>query len=137
LGLGFAIVAGLGFGGFFILIAQVGPGPVFTPLILARGVTFLAALAMLLRQRPPLPQGLRAAVAGHPMALLAGVLDAGGNVFYLFATQFTRLDVAAVLASLYPVTTVVLAHLLLRERAGVAQWAGVGLCVVAVVLISG
>ncbi len=126
-----ALLAGLGFGGFFILIAQVEPGLVFTPLVVARSVSLGLALVLLLIRRMPLP-----ALNSSPIALLAGVLDAGGNIFYLVAKQFTRLDVAVVLASLYPVSTVLLAWLLLKQKVAGVQWLGAGLCMVAVVLIS-
>ena len=126
-----ALLAGLGFGGFFILIARVEPGLVFTPLIVARSLTLGFALLLLLVRRMPLP-----ALTSSPIALLAGVLDAGGNIFYLIAKQFTRLDVAVVLASLYPVSTVLLAWLLLKQKVAGVQWLGAGLCTVAVVLIS-
>ena len=126
-----ACLAGVGFGAFFILLGQVEPGKVFAPLLIARVVALCVALLMLLIYRMPLPQ-----LTSNPTALLAGVLDVGGNVFYLLAKQFVRLDVAAVLASLYPVTTVILAHFILRERISRRQWAGVLICLTAIVLIT-
>jgi drug/metabolite transporter (DMT)-like permease len=127
-----ALIAGLGFGSFFILIAQVRPGLVFTPLVVARSMALMAALFLLRARRLGLP-GLRS----NPVALLAGLLDAGGNMLYVMAQQYTRLDVAAVLSSLYPAATVVLAALLLKERVSRPQWLGAALCLAAVMLIAG
>jgi drug/metabolite transporter (DMT)-like permease len=73
---------------------------------------------------------------GIGLALATGVLDAGGNVLYFAATQYTRLDVAAVLASLYSAVTVVLARLFLREKIDPGQGIGVVLCALAVVLMT-
>ena len=70
------------------------------------------------------------------MALLAGVLDAGGNVLYLLARQHVRLDVAAVLSSLYPVATVLLARVVSDEPVSPTQWAGAAVCLAAVALIA-
>ena len=87
---------------------------------------------MLLIYRMSLPR-----LTSNPTALLAGVLDVGGNIFYLLAKQFVRLDVAAVLASLYPVTTVILAHSHLAGDVSLRrQWAGVLICLTAIVLIT-
>jgi drug/metabolite transporter (DMT)-like permease len=130
-GLGLAFLAGLGFGGFFIMIAQVQPDLVFTPLIAAKAVALSLALLMLLIRRLDLQPAL-----SHPVAWAAGLLDAGGNVFYLVASQFTRVDVAAVLSSMYPAATVILASLILKERVSRAQWLGVVLCLCAVALIA-
>lgn len=129
-----ACLAGVGFGGFFIFIAQVEPGKMFIPLIVARSVTFCMALVLLRANHMPLPSP--AAFTANPVALLAGVLDAGGNIFYLLARQFARLDVAAVLSSLYPATTVLLASLLLKEKVSRTQGAGVVLCLAAIALIT-
>ncbi len=126
-----ALLSGVGFGMFFILIARVEAGLVFTPLIVARSVSFGVAMILLLANRVPRP-GLR----GSPIAVLAGLLDTGGNVLYLLAKQYMRVDDAAVLASLYPVSTVLLAWLLLKQKVAGLQWLGAGLCLVAVVLIS-
>jgi drug/metabolite transporter (DMT)-like permease len=129
--LGLALLAGLGFGGFFILIGRVESGLVFTPLIFARSASLGVAVVLMLARRVSLPT-----LASSPIAILAGLLDTGGNVLYLVAKQFTRLDVAGVLASLYPVSTVLLAWLLLKQKVSPLQWLGAALCMVAVVLIT-
>jgi drug/metabolite transporter (DMT)-like permease len=124
-------LAGVGFGGFLVLIAQVDPHAVFVPLAIARGVMLVTAVSALVVRRTPLP-----GVTSNPLGLLAGVLDAGGNVLYLFARQHVRLDVAAVLSSLYPVATVVLARVVLQEPVSRTQWAGALVCLAAVGLIT-
>jgi drug/metabolite transporter (DMT)-like permease len=126
-----AVLAGLGFGGFFVFIGQVERGYIYTPLVIARGLTLGTALLLIFGRRLPLPS-----LVGNPVALLAGVLDAGGNIFYVLARQYTRLDVAAVLSSLYPAATVLLAWLVLKERISRRQWLGAALCLAAVGLIA-
>jgi uncharacterized membrane protein len=126
-----ACLAGIGFGFFFIFLGQVEAGKIFTPLILARSMTFVTGLALLRINRLPLP-----AFTANPLALLAGVLDAGGNLFFLLAKQYTRLDIAVVLSSLYPASTVILSSLLLKEKITPIQWVGVLICLGAIGLIT-
>jgi drug/metabolite transporter (DMT)-like permease len=126
-----ACLAGVGFGGFFIFLGQVESGKILTPLIISRSLTLLTGLALMRFKRLPLPP-LRA----NPIALLAGLLDAGGNLFYILARQYTRLDIAAVLSSLYPASTILLAGLILKEKASWGQWAGAALCLAAIALIT-
>jgi drug/metabolite transporter (DMT)-like permease len=64
------------------------------------------------------------------------VLDLAGNLLYMWATEGGRMDVAAVLASLYPASTIVLAMLLLRERPTRGQAVGMALALVALLLIA-
>lgn len=130
-GLRFAFVAGIGFGSFLILIAQVPATLVFGPLAVARVVMFLTAISILVARGSRLPS-----LTSNPVALLAGVLDAGGNVFYMLARQHTRLDIAAVLSSLYPVATVVLARVISGDSVSRSQWVGAAVCLLAVVLIT-
>jgi drug/metabolite transporter (DMT)-like permease len=130
-GIRLGALAGLGFGGFLILIAQVSKSSVFVPLAVARGVMFLAALCALAVRRRPWP-GLTAS----PLGLMAGVLDAGGTALYLMAQHYVRMDVAAVLSSFYPAATVVLARVITREPVTTTQWVGAGVCVAAVGLIA-
>jgi drug/metabolite transporter (DMT)-like permease len=130
-GMALAFLSGIGFGGFFIFIAQVDKGQVFSPILVARTVTLCIALLMLRLRRIPVPT-----LTSNPTAILAGVLDTSGNIFYLLATKFTRLDVVAVLSSLYPAGTVILATMILKEKVSLAQWTGASLCLLAVVLIT-
>ena len=132
-GLGLAIVAGLGFGGFLICIAQVQTHAVFWPLVAARSasIAFLLILA-LPSWRLTLPA--RSALL---LIVLAGAMDAGGNAFFVLSEQAGRLDVAGVLASLYPATTVMLALWILRERLTRLQSIGILLALISVPLIAG
>ncbi len=131
-GSGLAIVAGLGFGGFFIFIAQVQANAIFSPLVVARTASIALLVAFIVaRQRVALPT--KSALL---LILLAGVTDAGGNVFFVLAEQAGRLDVASTLASLYPATTVLLALLVLKEKIGGWQSIGILLALIAVPLIA-
>jgi drug/metabolite transporter (DMT)-like permease len=130
-GMTLAFLSGIGFGGFFIFIAMVEKGQVFIPVLIARSVTLIVALIMLRVRRLPLP-----GPGSNPFALLAGLLDTGGNIFYLLATQFTRLDIAALLSSFYPAMTVILARVILKESISKTQLAGMILCLVALSLMT-
>jgi drug/metabolite transporter (DMT)-like permease len=132
-----AVIAGFGFGGFLILIAQAQHGTVFWPLTAARVASITVLVFGVLGQRAfgrqsrnPLPRN-----ALLP-AILAGMFDSSGNLFFVLASQAGRLDVAGVISSLYPATTVLLAFALLHERLLRSQAAGVLLVLMAIPLIS-
>jgi len=126
-----SFLSGIGFGGFFIFIALVDKGQVFFPILVARTVTLIIALIMLGVKHLRVP-----GLTSNPIALQAGVLDTGGNVFYLLATQFTRLDIAALLSSFYPAMTVILARFVLKEKISQTQWGGMVVCLVALALMT-
>lgn len=131
-GIGLALLAGCGFGCFFILISRVSPGAVFWPLAMARVVSVIFLLAVLLARRQPILPGKN--VAG--LVVATGILDAVGNAFFVLAAHSGRLDIAAILSSLYPAATVLLAAIVLRERVQRIQAAGVMLALLAIPLIS-
>ena len=131
-GLGLAVIAGLGFGLFFILIDQVSDDAVFWPLIAARGASLVVILIVALSSGQawlPSRSSLR-------IVLLAGTLDVGGNTFFLLAAQSGRLDVASVLSSLYPAVTVILARSILKEHVTRVQGIGIAAALVAIPLIA-
>jgi drug/metabolite transporter (DMT)-like permease len=130
-GLTLGLIAGFGFGVFFICMAQVPREAVFAPLVVAKAVATAFALVVLAVRRVSLPS-----MRTNPIALVAGLLDAGGNVFYLVAAHLTRLDFAAVISSMSPVVTVVLAGMFSRQRVSAVQWLGVLLCIAGVALIA-
>ena len=68
--------------------------------------------------------------------VLAGLFDGAGSAFVVLAAHAGRLDVAAVLCSLYPATTVILAWVFLRERISRWQFAGLMLALSAIVMIT-
>ena len=74
--------------------------------------------------------------AAWPLLILNAVLDVGGNAFYILAGQAGRLDVAAVLSSLYPGVTVILAGIVLKERINLLQKFGILAALVAIVLMT-
>lgn len=131
-GLGMALLAGLGFSGFFIALDQVGQSAVFWPLVAGRlaACTVMAVFA-LSTGRPMIP-------SPFPLGLLvlAGILDIAGNLFFLLAMQLGRMDVTAVLGSLYPAVTAVLAWLFTKEHMARLQMLGVAIAVLAIVMIT-
>ncbi len=131
-GLGLALLAGLGFGGFLIFIGQVSHAAIFWPLAAARLSSSLFMLTILLiRRQEVLPKK-----AVFPVVLLAGTLDVVGNAFFVLAAHSGRLDVSAILSSLYPAVTVLLASIILRERVTRLQAIGILVALVAIPLIS-
>lgn len=127
-----AALAGLGFGGYYVLIDRVAEGSVFWPLTVGRtvGLSLLVVFSAARRTWPVPPRRtLRLVVP-------AALLDLGGTAFFILATQSGRLDVAALLSSLYPVGTIILAALLLRERPTGIQALGVVGAIAAIVLIA-
>jgi drug/metabolite transporter (DMT)-like permease len=128
----YGLVAGVGFGGFFILIDQAGgESSTFYPLVVARAMAAFTIAILALIRRVPMP-----AKTVLPIILLSGVLDAFGNVFFLLASTLGTLDVATILSSLYPASTVILSRFILHEKTTRLQQAGVVLALIAIVLIA-
>jgi drug/metabolite transporter (DMT)-like permease len=120
------------FGLFLVAGKQAGQHGVFWPLVAARLVSTTLML-VLVAVSPRNPQPLRSVL--WPM-VLSGLLDSAGNALFIAATRHGRLDVAAVLSSLYPASTVILARVLLKERMSRSQGAGIIGALLSVVLIS-
>lgn len=131
-GLVCAVLSGVSFGVFLVLLARTDASSGLWPLVSARcvSVTLLVGFALLRRGsvRTPWPV-LR-------FCLLAGGLDMAANVLYLVAVRGASLAVIGLLASLSPLGTVMLARLLLKERMRLTQGVGVGLAISSVMLLA-
>jgi drug/metabolite transporter (DMT)-like permease len=133
-GVGLALVAALGFGGFFVLIDRAAEQDMLWALLANRtaGVCGVALAALALRPR------LRGIGRGDlGVLVLVGALDTGANALFAAAAADGLVSLAAVLSSLYPVVTIVLARLVLGERVRAVQRAGVAVALAGVALISG
>jgi drug/metabolite transporter (DMT)-like permease len=132
-GVGLALVAATGFGLYFVLIdaAADDAGAPWSVLV-ARGTSTVLAVAAAL----VLGASLRVSGRLVPAVLLVGLFDVGANVLFSFATTRGLVSVVSVLASLYPVVTVVLARLLLQERTSAVQRAGAAAALAGAALIT-
>jgi len=126
------LLAGVVFGLFFVLLHQASQDSLFWPIIATRiaSIIFLTAYASLAHQSF-LPQR-----SLWPMIALCGLLDTAGNGLFVLSGQLGRLDVAAVLSSLYPAVTVALAWLVLKERMAGLQKLGLAAALAAILFIT-
>ena len=132
-GVWLAVVAAVGIGSFFVALDAASEGGVAWALLVQRSVCVGLVLAAVAAVRPPFSF---ARVDLVPMAAI-GALDMAANAFFALASTRGLVSVVSVVASLYPVTTVVLARLLLGERIARAQQLGVATALAGVVLITG
>jgi drug/metabolite transporter (DMT)-like permease len=125
------IGAGVGFGVFFILIANSESSELWT-LTFARiaSISVILAIAVLSRA------SLRPGRGSGRLILGAGVIDMIANLLFLMAERRGLLTLVSVITALYPASTVLLARIVLQERLTRAQWIGLFLAAVGVGLIS-
>jgi uncharacterized membrane protein len=126
------VLAGVGFGGLFVCLAQIPEEAGFLPLALNQVVATIAVVVVASAVRAPW-------VPRDPVVALAtasGVLGALATLTFLMATQTGFLTVAAVITSLYPAVTVILAAAVLREHVHKGQAYGLVFCLAAVALVA-
>jgi drug/metabolite transporter (DMT)-like permease len=133
LGVGFALLAAVGFGGFFVLLHEASANDVLWAVSIQRATGAIVIALIVLARRP------RFAITASdaPALLLVGSLDQAANVLYGLASTVGLVSLAAVLASLYPMVTVILARLILNERISGMQKSGVALALTGVALVAG
>lgn len=129
---GLALLAGAGFGAFLILSKHAGALGLFWILAYIR----LAALLLMVGVHYVSKRRWMPALAPLGLQCSAGVFDVLGNFFFVLATRSGRLDISAVLASMYPAVTVVMAVLLLRERFTLLQGLGITAALAATAFLS-
>ncbi len=140
------IWVGVVFGTALICLDQVENPDVFAPLLVLR-MAALSTLLFALLTRPNLQRPIRAiwkqkgamqeALAnGAKLMAFIGLADISATAAFILATQLGNLTIIAVLASLYPAVTVLLAHFIDQERLQWEQLVGLGFCLTAIALIS-
>ncbi len=135
-----SVVAGAGFGVYFVALKMAGSAGLVWPMATARmgsiSVCSVVLLGLLAKTRS---RGEGAAKVNKAVVLWCmstALLDTSGNMLFIAATRAGRLDVAAVLASLYPASTILLAAWTLSERPTRRQGLGMGVAAAAVVMIT-
>jgi drug/metabolite transporter (DMT)-like permease len=130
-----ALSAGVSFGGFFVLLAQTSSNGGAWPLVPQRAASVIILLgisaAAVMRGAPALPRGRT-----FGLAAIAGATDFAANLAYVLATHRGLLALVAVISSLYPATTLLLARGVLGERLARQQGGGLLLAAAAVALIA-
>jgi drug/metabolite transporter (DMT)-like permease len=128
------LLAGLGFGSYFVLMhyATNNVNAIYWPIIASRvcGTVFLLLIVLGRRENLALPRD------AWTVAFLNGMLDVSGNFFYILALRTGRLDISAILGSLYPGSTVILAWIFLKERISRSQWIGIAAVLLAIILFT-
>ena len=133
-GVGLALLSGLGFGFFFVLMDVAADHDPLWANLVNRGTSLSLAVIGVLLFRPGFAGVSRSIV---PTLIAIGVLEMTANVAFAFAATEGLLSLTSVLASLYPVVVVVLAWLVLHERLQPSQKVGVVAALVGVALIAG
>ncbi|MFT5530019.1 MAG: drug/metabolite transporter (DMT)-like permease [Candidatus Poriferisodalaceae bacterium] len=129
---GEAIAAGVGFGLFLVIMSETAEAAAPWPVFAARVFAVLTlAIAALLTKTSVVPSEAYATIVA------SGVFDTAANVLFLFALEHGSLAPVAVLSSLYPVMTVILARMVLQERLDRPKLIGLGLALIAVGMIAG
>ena len=128
------LIAGIGFGSYFVFMHEAtSTGSTIWPMVASRsGGLILITVYMLVTRSSWKVEDASA----WPIITLNGILDISGNVFFILAGQMGRLDVSAVLSSLFPGATVILAWIFLKERLSHNQWIGIATALTAIVLMT-
>jgi drug/metabolite transporter (DMT)-like permease len=131
-GVGLALLAAIGFGGYFPPMHAAGNADFWWASLIFR-MTSTSVILMAVAIRRP---SLAVAPIEVPLLALVGIGDMLGNFLFAAASTSGLVSVTSVLASLYPIVTVVLARLVLKERVARSQEAGIALTLAGVALIS-
>jgi uncharacterized membrane protein len=131
-GVGLALLAALGFGFYFPWMHAAGKVDFWWASVVFRTTALLLVTMVVVARRTPLKLGPR----GLAVAVAVGVGDTIGNALFAASSGQGLVSLTSVLASLYPVVTVLLAATVLKEQVAPLQKAGIVLTLTGVVLIS-
>ena len=126
------VIAGISFGAFFIFMERASQTSLLWPLVAIRIVSIISMLSYALVTRQDWIPKRESLVP----IVLSSILDTIGNAAYALSARTGRLDVAAVLGSLYPGATVLLAWVFLKENISRIQAVGILLALSAIILLT-
>ena len=128
------LLAGLGFAGYLIFLHRASSGSdlILAPMIISRAAGTVLILIVVLARRDSfaVPRDAWGVVSANAF------LDLGGNLFFILASQSGRLDISAILSSLYPGITVILAWLFLKEKISMTQITGIISALIAIIFFT-
>lgn len=127
-----SMLSGIGFAVFYISLNSVSGETLLWPIFTARISSLIVLSCYFFKHSNWHAPSIKL----FPLVALTGLLDTLGNYFFTMATQTGRLDVATTVSSLYPVITVLLALILLKERQKTSQWIGMLITFLAVFCIT-
>jgi drug/metabolite transporter (DMT)-like permease len=130
--LSYGVLAGIGFGIFFVALSRSSPSAGMWPLVGARVASISAFVIALMVSRQP----FRIERGAWIPALLAGAADMGANILFLLASQTGMLSLVAIITSLFPAPTVILARFVFHQRIPPVRMAGLVLALTGIALIS-
>jgi drug/metabolite transporter (DMT)-like permease len=126
------LLAGVGFGLYFVIIHGATREATLWPMVVSRSSGMLVMTTFILVRS----ESWKVEPSAWPLMTWNGFLDVSGNLLYILASQMGRMDVAAILSSLYPASTIVLASFLLKERVSRPQSFGIVLALIAIILMT-
>jgi len=130
--IGLALLAAIGFGGYFVPMHAAGAADFWWASLIFRATALLLVVAAVAITRP----SVRVTLPDLAFVSAVGFGDLLGNVLFAASAGHGLLSVTSVLASLYPIVTVALARVVLRERVDRGQQAGVVATLAGVAMIS-
>ena len=132
----FGLAAGLGFGGFFVIISGADDASGLWPLFAARVASVsLLLIASFLRFAQG-KKGFRVAPSALPAISAVGFADMGANILFVLATRAGFLSTVSVITSLYPAPTVLMARIVLKERLPASRIAGLAFALAGIALLA-
>ncbi|OLS22738.1 MAG: hypothetical protein HeimC2_28860 [Candidatus Heimdallarchaeota archaeon LC_2] len=134
----YGLVSGLGFGMFFIFVSQFKVNSVFWPLAILRffSLVFLTILIIFKFRNSSIRNLNKREIFKIELIAITGIGDTLANVFFTLAAQSGRLDVASILASLFPIVTILLAFSIYKEKILSHQKLGILGTLISVFLLS-
>jgi len=126
------ILSGINFGLFFVFVKLASETTVYFPMVAARiaSMTILFSFGIITNKKSMFK------ITNWYVIIIAGIADALGNTFFVFSARFGRLDIASALAGLYPITTVVLAIMILKEKIHKLQTMGILIAISGIILLN-